>query len=133
MTASVGASGFFHALRTAMAIIDEKTDHPEIWRRQCARNIMDCYVLGMETLLESNTARGKKDLDLLTRLMSEGMTVVRNEKDEHVFYSAAARSCRECAKALEGTEKTRLFRIYASIFEDMSNAVLSSPDSPGGL
>ena len=91
---------------------------------------MDCYALGMEASIESNA--GRKETEILTRLMVEGMTVVRNE-DEHVFYSAAAQSCRDCAKALEGTEKSRLFRIYAAIFDDMSQAVLQSPESSGSF
>jgi hypothetical protein len=87
----------------------------ELWRRQCARNIMDCYSLGMEASMEPN-ASGKMEMETLTRLMVEGMTAVRNEEDEGAFYRMAAESCRECAKALDGTDKARMFRIY----EDMS-------------
>jgi hypothetical protein len=91
----------------------------ELWRRQCARNIMDCYSLGMEASMEP-VASGKKEMEALTRLMVEGMTAVRSEEDEGAFYRMAAEACRECAKALEGSEKARLFRIYEAIFEDMS-------------
>jgi hypothetical protein len=66
-----------------------------------------------------STDLGCKELNDLTRQMVEGMTAVRTEEDEKAFYRMAAVSCRECAKALEGTEKARLFRIYAAIFEDM--------------
>ena len=107
--------------RDAQTIVQKEPPFADLWRRQCARNIMDCYALGMEASLETKT--GRKETETLTRLMVEGMTAVRNEEDEHVFYSSAARSCRDCAKALEGTEKARLFRIYAAIFEDMHSTV----------
>ena len=90
----------------------------DIWRRQCARNIMDCYALGMEASMISD-GRGQKELGVLTRLMVDGMMAVRTEEDEKTFYRMAAKSCRDCSKALEGTEKARLFRIYAAIFEDI--------------
>lgn len=106
-----------------MTVIGVDVDHPEIWRRQCARNIMDCYALGMEASMMSD-ARGRKELGVLTRLMVDGMTAVRSEEDEKVFYPAASASCRECAKVLEGTEKARMFRIYGAIFADMSNDLL---------
>jgi len=96
-----------------------ENDTAEIWRRQCARNIMDCYALGMEASMDLNTV-GQKELDVLTRLMVDGMTAVRTEEDEKAFYRMAAVSCRECAKVLDGTVKARMFRIYAAIFEDMS-------------
>jgi len=92
-----------------------------LWRRQNARNLMDCYSLAMEAASES-WGKGdatNKPFESLVRLMVEGMTAVRNEEDEGAFYRMAVDSCRECAKAVEGTEKARLFRIYAAIFEDM--------------
>jgi len=101
----------------------EKSEKSEIWRRQCARNIMDCYALGMEASMDLN-AVGQNELGVLTRLMVDGMTAVRTEDDENSFYRMAAGACWECAKSLEGTEKARLFRIYAAIFQDMSQAIL---------
>jgi hypothetical protein len=93
----------------------------ELWRRQCARNVMDCYALGMEALsgMREDGKTGRKALEGLTRLMVEGMTVVRTEEDEKVFYRIAATLCRECAKACGESENARLFRIYAAIFGDM--------------
>jgi hypothetical protein len=98
--------------------VEQAFGQRELWRRQCARNIMDCYALGMEALMESNVV-GREELGVLTRLMVDGMTVVRTEEDEKGFYRIATTLCRECAKALEGSEKARLFLIYAAIFEDM--------------
>jgi hypothetical protein len=86
----------------------------ELWRRQCARNLMDCYALGMELLM---THPGERSADALTRLMVDGMTSVRSAEDEKVFYRTVAALCRECAGRAEG--KAGSFRIYAAIFEDM--------------
>ena len=97
---------------------------PELWRCQCARNLMDCYALAMETSMSQEADKDRKVFDVLTRLMVDGMTSVRSREDEAVFYPTAADSCRRCAEVLEGSEKGRLFRIYAAIFEDMSTAVL---------
>jgi hypothetical protein len=86
----------------------------ELWRRQCARNLMDCYALGMQALMKNP---GHRNLETLTRLMVDGMTVVREAEDEQVFYRTAASLCRQGAEA--GGEEAALFRIYAAIFEDM--------------
>jgi hypothetical protein len=96
---------------------------PELWRRQCARNLMDCYALGMETLM---ALPGDKTLESLTRLMVDGMTAVRSAEDEKAFYRLAASSCRECAEVCDAVgwdmaRKAGLFRIYASVFSDMGD------------
>jgi hypothetical protein len=97
-----------------------------LWRRQCARNVMDCYALGMEAVSECRESGGKagKALEGLTRLMVEGMTAVKDAEDEKAFYRMAARACRECEAACRGEnklgDKAGLFRIYSAIFEDMS-------------
>jgi hypothetical protein len=84
----------------AMTTTTEELGGKELWRRQCARNMMDCYALG------------------LPRLWVEGMTVVRDGGDEKIFYKMAAASCRECAVAC-GDMKGRLFRVYAALFDEM--------------
>ena len=92
---------------------DIELQGPELWRRQCARNLMDCYALAMEA------GNGGKPFESLVRLMVDGMMAVRSEEDEKVFHRAAAASCRECAEALGDSDKARFFRIYAAIFEDI--------------
>ena len=101
--------------------VEQAFGQRELWRRQCARNLMDCYALALEASSGSwlNGEQGHKTLEQLVQFMVTGLTGVRNEEDEKSFYKTAAVLCRECAKALEGTEKARLFRIYAAIFEDM--------------
>jgi hypothetical protein len=99
---------------------------PDLWRRQCARNVMDCYALVMDVVAGAQTknARGCRELESLARLMVDGMTAVKNSEDEKGFYRAAAAGCRECAAACAGGDsgnKARLFRIYAAIFEDLSH------------
>lgn len=99
---------------------------PDLWRRQCARNVMDCYALVMDVAAGAQTknAQGRKELEALARLMVDGMTSVKDSEDEKVFYRAAAAGCRECAVACEAPgigERGRLFRIYAAIFEDLSH------------
>lgn len=86
-----------------------------MWRRQCARNLMDCYALGMEGLASNPQ---NKALDALTRLMVDGMTAVRGAEDEKAFYRMAAGLCRECTLSIG--ERAGLFRIYAAIFSDMA-------------
>jgi hypothetical protein len=103
------------AQEATMFSTDVELQGPELWRRQCARNLMDCYALGMELLM---THPGERSADALTRLMVDGMTSVRESDDERAFYKTVAGLCRECAKA--GEAKAGMFRIYAAIFEDMS-------------
>lgn len=91
----------------------EELQGPELWRRQCARNLMDCYALAMEGLA---AAPGDKGLEALTRLMVDGMTSARGMEDERAFYRIAAGLCRECAAA----EGRSFLRIYAAVFEDMA-------------
>ena len=93
----------------------------ELWRRQCARNLMDCYALAMETSMAPEGENGRKVFDGLTRLMVDGMTAVREKEDEESFYRMAAEQCRACASVCGGVKKARLFRIYAAIFEDMGH------------
>lgn len=107
-------------------IIQKELQGEELWRRQCARNLMDCYALAMETAMAQEGEKDRKVFDGLTRLMVDGMTAVRNEEDSGAFYRMAVQSCRECAKALEGSEKARLFRIYAAIFEDIRGMEVTS-------
>lgn len=99
---------------------NEELQGPEMWRQQCARNLMDCYALAIESL--GNTwERGTavyKALDALTRLMVDGMTAVRGAEDEKVFYRTAAELCRECGRLVTG--RAGMFRIYAEIFGDMA-------------
>lgn len=90
--------------------------HKEMWRRQCARNLMDCYVLGVSA--EVAGAGARRSQEALARLMAEGMMRVRPAADEKAFYRAAAARCRECAAAA-AEEQSGLFRIYAEIFEEM--------------
>ena len=106
-----------------MTVVDKRTDHPEIWRRQCARNLMDCYALAMECSMTPEEKDGRKVFDGLARLMVDGMTAVKEKEDEESFYRMAAEQSRECARACGGVEKARLFRIYAAIFEDMHGTV----------
>lgn len=94
--------------------VQEELGGKELWRRQCARNLMDCYALGMEGL---SMRPGNQGLETLTRLMVDGMTAVRDAEDEAVFYRTAAGLCRACAET--AGEKARMFRIYAEIFDDM--------------
>jgi hypothetical protein len=96
---------------------------PDLWRRQRARNVMDCYALVMDVVAGAQTknARGCRELESLARLMVDGMTAVKDSEDEKGFYRAAAAGCRECAGACAGGDKARLFRIYAAIFEDLSH------------
>jgi hypothetical protein len=94
----------------------------DLWRRQCARNLMDCYALGMEAAMAAGEGQGRKCFEDLTRLMVEGMTAVRGTEDEDVFYRMASEQCRKCSMACGQTEKARLFRIYAAVFEDMSES-----------
>jgi hypothetical protein len=96
-----------------MTHIEAELQGWELWRRQCARNLMDCYGLGMQALMESP---GDRKLEDLTRLMVDGMTTVRGAEDEKAFYIAAARLCRDCAAESEGRG---MFRIYAGIFKEM--------------
>ena len=90
------------------------TPFPVLWRHQCARNLMDCYALAMEA------GNGGKPFESLVRLMVDGMTAVKNEEDEKVFYRATADSCRKCAGELGASDRARFFKIYAAIFEDLS-------------
>ena len=103
--------------------VEDAFGKQELWRRQCTRNLMDCYALAMETMSGrwEKGAPGHKELTDLTQLMVEGMTAVRNEQDEKVFYRIAATLCRDCAGACGASDEARAFRIYAAIFEDMSN------------
>lgn len=93
-----------------------------MWQRQHARNLMDCYGVGMEALAENRDADSPrhKALEALTRLMVEGMTAVREAEDERAFYRLAAAVCRECMQI--GGRKAGLFRIYVGIFEDLSRS-----------
>lgn len=88
----------------------------ELWRRQCARHLMDCYGLGMQALAEDP---GADPLENLVRLIVDGMTAVRGREDERSFYRTAAGLCRTCAA---GGIKAAGFRIYAAIFEDMAES-----------
>lgn len=92
----------------------EELGGAELWRRQCARNLMDCYALGMEALA-ARPAHGP--LQALTRMMVDGMTAVRTAEDERAFYKTATALCRECAGA--AGEKAALFRIYAAVFGEL--------------
>ena len=109
-----------------MALIDHpvlENDTAEIWRRQCARNLMDCYALAMESSMTPEEKDGWKVFDGLARLMVEGLTAVKvkeDKEDEEAFYRMAAEQCRVCAAVCGGSERSRMFRIYAAIFEDMS-------------
>ena len=97
---------------------DEAVEARDLWRRQCARNLMDCYAAGLEVLAGPVTGgAGRAALEALTRLMVDGMTAVRTEEDEKVFYRTAAGLCRECAGTLGG--KARMFGIYGAIFEEL--------------
>ena len=103
---------------------DNGLEGKALWRRQNARNLMDCYSLAMEAASESweKSNVGNKPFDSLVRLMVDGMTAVRGAEDEKGFYRMAAASCREGGVASEergAKEKARLFRIYAAIFEEM--------------
>jgi hypothetical protein len=91
----------------------------ELWRRQCARNLMDCYALGTEVLIREweGAGAGHKALEALTRLMVDGMTAVQGKEDERAFYRAAAGLCRECSGL--GGKKSGKFRIYAAIFDEL--------------
>ncbi len=96
----------------------------ELWRRQHARNLMDCYALGMEALngVPVGGSPGHKAFEELARLMVEGMTSVRSVEDEAAFYRMAAGLCRECAEAdLKSGDgsKAGLFRVYTALFEDL--------------
>jgi hypothetical protein len=106
-----------------MASMDLETElqGKELWRRQCARNVMDCYALGMEALSRTwgIERKGEKALETLTRLMVEGMTAVRSREDEAAFYRMAAGLCRECAEGRDD-RTAGLFRIYAAVFGDMA-------------
>jgi hypothetical protein len=93
---------------------NEEPPREVLWRRQCARNLMDCYAAGMEALM---TRPGDKSLEALTRLMVEGMTAVRDGEDERAFYRLAAALCRESAG--KHLREAGRFRIYAAIFEDL--------------
>jgi hypothetical protein len=92
-----------------------------MWRRQCARNLMDCYAAGMNALSRrwKRGEPGHKALEALTRLMVDGMTAVKTQEDERSFYRMAAASCRECAEFC-GPGQSGPFRIYAAVFEDMA-------------
>jgi hypothetical protein len=87
----------------------------ELWRRQQARNVMDCYAAGMDILMKEP---GERRVEALTRWMVEGMVAVKTKEDERAFYKTAVDLCRGCAET--GGEKGSVFRIYAAIFEDMS-------------
>ena len=89
---------------------DPDLSHEELWRRQCALNLMDCYAMGVRSLMERPL---DKDLGTLVRLMVDGMTAARGREDEMAFYRAAASQCRACE------EKNPLFGTYAVIFEDL--------------
>jgi hypothetical protein len=97
-------------------VSDIKLENSELWRRQRARNLMDCYALGMETLMRRP---GDRALDALTMLMVDGMTSVRCAEDERSFYRTAAGLCRACLE--RAGEKGRMFGIYAAIFDEMAD------------
>jgi hypothetical protein len=97
------------------ADVGEVLERVDLWRRQCARNLMDCYGLGMQLLMESPR---DKNLEALTRLMVDGMTSVKTVEDERSFYKMAAELCRVCGEA--AAEKGGLFRIYGAIFADIA-------------
>ena len=102
-----------------MDAVRELQEHNEIWRRQCARNLMDCYELAMEVLGGPWAEERPPALDALTRLMVDGMTSVRTAEDERSFYRTAAALCRQCAGM--GGQKGAMFRVYKAIFEDMGD------------
>lgn len=101
--------------------IQKELQGEELWRRQCARNLMDCYALAMETSMAPESEKDRNVFNELTRLMVEGMTAVRAKEDEESFYRMAAEQCRECATACGKSDKSRMFRIYAAIFGDMGH------------
>src|SRR5262245_28023161 len=85
-------------LQPELGELEKPEDLRELWRRQCARNMMDCYAAGLEVLSAGIRGREEKEaLEALTRLMVDGMTVVRSTEDERVFYRLAAKLCRACA------------------------------------
>ena len=100
-----------------------ENDPAEMWRRQNARNIMDCYALGLEVMAGAGTKDQRKVFDSLIRLMVDGLTAGDDPEDEKSFFRMAATACRECAgKCLSNEsleDKARLFRIYAAVFDDM--------------
>jgi hypothetical protein len=97
-----------------MTSVQEELGGRELWRRQCARNLMDCYAVTMEVLMD---VPGDRDFEALARLMVDGMTSVLDREDEKVFYRLAAGLCQACGRASHG--KAPLFRIFASLFADM--------------
>jgi hypothetical protein len=99
--------------------VGEETDGP-LWRRQCARNLMDCYSAVMEAMGQpwGQHKEGRRALEVLGRLMVDGMTAVKTPEDERVFYRMAAAACFECLSI--GGEKAAFFRIYALLFRDLA-------------
>jgi hypothetical protein len=89
-------------------------ENSEIWRRQCARHLMDCYALAMQGLMERP---GDRELEALTRLMVDGMTAARGEEDSRAFYRMAADLCETCALGCGGRSGA-IFRIYAALFRE---------------
>src|SRR5262245_18819874 len=99
---------------------NEELQGQELWRRQRARDLMDCYSLAMEVMVDASEQgrTERSSLDALTRLIVEGMTAAPSAVDERAFYRRAADLCRACAP--EAKAKAGLFRIYAAVFEDMA-------------
>lgn len=95
-----------------------------LWRRQRARNLMDCYALGMEVLSGAwdGPSEGNGVFETLVRHMVEGLAGPEAPRDANGYYATAARLCGECAAACQAhgiREKAGLFRIYGAIFRDM--------------
>lgn len=101
-------------------LLDEDPPHDVLWRQQCARNLMECYALGMEGLGAGwgTAGAGHAALEALTRLMVDGMTSARGVEDEKSFYRTASALCRECGRM--AGDKAAFFRVYAAVFEDLA-------------
>jgi hypothetical protein len=102
-------------------MIERDLQGKDLWRRQCARNVMDCYAAAMEVLADGWDAKEetRKPFETLARLMVDGMTAVKTLEDERAFYRMAAAVCRECMAL--GGRRAGIFRVYGAIFGDMAD------------
>jgi hypothetical protein len=107
-----------------------------LWRRQCARNLMDCYRLSMAM---SQEVRGQAEGGQFERCAQACVAgvekIFQDAPDLSEAFRMASQEAAMCAEASESLvvprarENARLYRIHAQICERMAQLSMGNMES----